>query len=661
MLEVMRNILDACQKDPAYKAMTDELYKKRVLQLHLQKLSLFRDLEPEEYDEIQKSVELVTKESGEVLFDEHERSDSMYIIRNGLVKVVKKASALLAPNQVRGWKGLIDGLREAAAQPATPRGKLFQMLPASVQTLVRGIADGAEATLEQHEEIRCGINEVLKNKQFTEAKEIQAALAPPDVAARFLDFPANRKTFTDQQTRHYNRLILELLFPTEIRKYRKRVGPECILNYCAKGDFVGEIGVLTGQPRGGTCIAHGHRADSTSEPGQVELVRIPAEAFQALMQRVPAVRTRLENIIAERQKQTKSLAERDIWDEAEDVQVSEEFEQLGLIQGQRLMLIDLDRCTRCDECVRACVNTHNDGHSRLFLDGPRFGKYLVPTSCRSCLDPVCMIGCPVGSIHRGDNGQIVIEDWCIGCGLCAKQCPYGSIQMHDVGVVPEQARGWRIQYAVDTPDAGWNQPRFKDHKWALGTGPFYYNQEFRTYLTQALPSKHVDFVKASPMLYFRYDFMLDGQMLNGNSQFKLEVASMDPEIGVWVNGHELISEKPKRNTREYWVPRKEMPAGDNVAKPTARDVFRPGRNVIAVRVTPKAADDDTLLKLRLDEVRRPTAPVEGEAEITEKVVTDRAVVCDLCSAQFGQRPACVTACPHDAAMRVNARFEFPNR
>jgi Fe-S-cluster-containing hydrogenase component 2 len=48
------------------------------------------------------------------------------------------------------------------------------------------------------------------------------------------------------------------------------------------------------------------------------------------------------------------------------------------------------------------------------------------------MDPVCMIGCPVGAINRGDSGEILIRDWCIGCSVCADQCPYGSIQMGEL-------------------------------------------------------------------------------------------------------------------------------------------------------------------------------------------------------------------------------------
>jgi len=128
----------------------------------------------------------------------------------------------------------------------------------------------------------------------------------------------------------------------------------------------------------------------------------------------------------------KAMAERQktpVGDRVEVRSQSPEFEQVGLIQGQRLMLIDLDRCTRCNQCVEACVSSHEDGRTRLYLDGPRFEKYLVPLTRRSCLHPVCMIGCPVGAINRGENGEIQITDWCIGCELCADQCPYGSIQM----------------------------------------------------------------------------------------------------------------------------------------------------------------------------------------------------------------------------------------
>jgi Fe-S-cluster-containing hydrogenase component 2 len=92
--------------------------------------------------------------------------------------------------------------------------------------------------------------------------------------------------------------------------------------------------------------------------------------------------------------------------------------------------------------------------TRLIREGLRFGHFLVATSCRSCMDPHCLVGCPVDSIHRRPptdqrNGlEIVIEDWCIGCGLCASNCPYGNISMHETSIAPVPGRKAVVRKAV---------------------------------------------------------------------------------------------------------------------------------------------------------------------------------------------------------------------
>lgn len=111
--------------------------------------------------------------------------------------------------------------------------------------------------------------------------------------------------------------------------------------------------------------------------------------------------------------------------------------------GTATMVIDLDRCTRCDDCVRACASTH-DNNPRFLRHGPTAGRLMIANACMHCADPVCMIGCPTGAIHRESfAGQVVINPaTCIGCKSCFTNCPYDAIRM-------VEARDERGEFLVD--------------------------------------------------------------------------------------------------------------------------------------------------------------------------------------------------------------------
>jgi Fe-S-cluster-containing hydrogenase component 2 len=685
-LEMLRNILDQITKDPAYKARLDERYKQQVFQLHLRRLSLFADLSDEQFDRLRGQLELQTFEPGEVIYDEHELPDALYIIRSGLVRVVKKVSALLSDDDVRDWKRLGARLLEGEVMPADPAGKVWALLSEEARAAGRAAAGARPLSRPQRWTLLKGLNEIIRSQQTPDLKELEAIVKEPRFKERTQDFPLNRKAWADQDYRRYNRMLLDSIFGLSLREYYRRVGRDYVLYYCARGEFIGEAGLLTDQLHGETCIAHSHPLDAgtAKEAVPAEVVRIPRAAFAEMLAASDGLRRKVKRKLAEREKQTQKSLSDPPWDDSRQILHSKRFEELGLIQGQRLMLIDLSRCTRCDECVRACVATHADGHSRLYLDGPRLGNYLVPTTCRSCLDPVCMIGCPVGSIHKGNNGQIVIEDWCIGCGLCANNCPYGSIRMDDIGIIPEGARGWRSAPLSAVRDGGWMLPGYKDRDWLTGVGPFRNTRDFRESLRPLLPRKSTpaggDAVlsavvpedifrimkqypeavstKIGQLVCFRYEFTLAGETLRGNSNLKLEVTSPDPDLCVWVNGQDVQpADKPRGGKREYWFPPRAVPAAPPSPAPM---LLRAGSNLLAIRVNPESGSDSAFLRVRLDEVRKPKVAAGAAEEVTQKPVLSRAVVCDLCSAQLGQVPACVNACPHDAAMRIDARSEFPD-
>jgi len=202
-----------------------------------------------------------------------------------------------------------------------------------------------------------------------------------------------------------------------------------VLSYASRGESMGTDAVLAGTAYTTRCEVfspggHASNAARSTKRLGAQMVRIPKTIVDAVIDAHPSIAATASQLRTQAASSAREVSTRR---RAENLAGT-----LGLLQADEIMLIDLDTCTRCNDCVRACASTHG-GVSRLERQGPRFGSFLIPDTCRQCHEPTCMIGCPVGSIHRGPGGEIVIEDWCIGCGLCVEQCPYDAIRLDPRG------------------------------------------------------------------------------------------------------------------------------------------------------------------------------------------------------------------------------------
>ncbi len=156
--------------------------------------------------------------------------------------------------------------------------------------------------------------------------------------------------------------------------------------------------------------------------GYVDVIRIPTSMIRKhVIQGLPA-KFRRETVVA------KSDGQEELRQGMTDFLVDHRF-----INGEKAMVINLDRCVGCDDCVRACATAHHD-NPRFTRQGYTYGSAMVVNACMHCTDPVCLIGCPTGAIHRQEgSGSVVIDDsTCIGCATCANSCPYNNIKMVDI-------------------------------------------------------------------------------------------------------------------------------------------------------------------------------------------------------------------------------------
>ena len=187
-------------------------------------------------------------------------------------------------------------------------------------------------------------------------------------------------------------------------------------------------------------LAHNWRSDeqqawtlSLRAVGYVDVLRIPTDAMEKLV--FPNLKE--SEMPAPLSKRDSKPAQSDRRQQKRDASVAPDLLEFLMdhrfVNGTQAMMIDMNRCTRCDDCVRACASTH-DNNPRFVRTGPIHNGLMVANACMHCADPVCMIGCPTGAIGRDEiTGSVMINDLtCIGCSTCANSCPYDNIKMVNI-------------------------------------------------------------------------------------------------------------------------------------------------------------------------------------------------------------------------------------
>jgi Fe-S-cluster-containing dehydrogenase component/CRP-like cAMP-binding protein len=199
------------------------------------------------------------------------------------------------------------------------------------------------------------------------------------------------------------------------------------VSYLGPGDMFG-LAEIVHNWRNQANVTYQHTLRAT---GSVDVLRVPAHIVERHV--LPELPDELLPPPLTPRRGSRSAWQRD--DPAKKIEPAmlEFLVDNRFINGTAAMVIDVDRCTRCDECVKACAATHNN-NPRFVLHGPQYGHFMIANACMHCADPVCMIGCPTGAIHRNVSaGQVIINDeTCIGCGVCANSCPYNNIRMVDI-------------------------------------------------------------------------------------------------------------------------------------------------------------------------------------------------------------------------------------
>ena len=389
------------------------------LDLFGSQITVFQELSSLQLREMMLDSDVRHFAAGEVIFQRNDPGSSLFCIATGAVKVEinpndPSITVPIGTGSIFGEVGLISGRRRGSTIRASEETivvelarnaalKLMATAPAAASAITRISTERQLLQIFGGGLTPADISELVEQAELKNVRAGEVLMKEGDDG-------------TDLFIIRRGSMIVERNFG----------GKPVFLSYLPAGAYVGEMAVIDGSKRSATVKA----------AIRSEVIRLPGEAFLKVLERKPKVREKALADMAKRREVNQFIEGRkDSFSGAVDY-YSETAQFLidnGIGEATDVLLIEEKLCVGCDNCEKACADSH-EGLSRLNREaGKTYAHLHVPTSCRHCEHPHCMADCPPNAIRRGPDGEVFIDSQtCIGCGNCQRNCPYGVIRMDSV-------------------------------------------------------------------------------------------------------------------------------------------------------------------------------------------------------------------------------------
>jgi CRP-like cAMP-binding protein/thioredoxin reductase/ferredoxin-like protein FixX len=418
------------------------------LELLRTNVTILNDLSPLQMREFMLDSEVRYFPRGATVFQRNDPGSSLFTIADGsvLVEVNPKdrtQTVTIEKGSIFGEVGLISGRRRGATIRTAEDSILVEVSRTAALKLMASVPGARRAV----------------TRLSTERQLLQmfgAGLSPEDLkevleTAELRHVKAG-ETIINEGDEGYDIFVIR----QGSMVVQKSIGGKPVfLSYLPAGSYVGEIALIDG----------GRRTATVRAAVKSEVVRIDGEAFRRLLQRKPELLAKAKRDMAARQQLNSYVESRkDGFGGVVDMysSVASFLVENGIGEATDVLLIDENLCIGCDNCEKACADSH-EGLSRLDREaGKTYAHLHVPTSCRHCEHPHCMADCPPNAIHRGPDGEVFIDDSCIGCGNCQRNCPYGVIRMDKVPPKKPSLLAWLVAGlgpGPGEPPTGWIEKR----------------------------------------------------------------------------------------------------------------------------------------------------------------------------------------------------------